>query len=75
MTDSELLYVSDENGTVTGVAVPISVWREISSELETHHLLKSETMRQRLLRSRGHDRGIPSAEGLDRLGFDEPGPD
>ena len=75
MNDSELLYISDEHGTLTSVVVPISLWREIHSELETHHLLKSETMRQRLLRSRGQVAGIPFDDVLNRLGLDQPQPE
>lgn len=49
MTGTDLLYLSNERGDVTGVVVPIDVWREISEEIETRHLLKSEAMRRRLL--------------------------
>jgi hypothetical protein len=34
-------YVTDEEGKPTGVIVPIDLWREIVSEQETAHLLKS----------------------------------
>ena len=37
-------YISDENNKITGVIVPIDLWREIQSEKETAHLLKSEMM-------------------------------
>ena len=49
MAASDLQYVTDENGKPTAVLVPIDLWREIASERETAHLLKSETMRRRLM--------------------------
>lgn len=42
-------YISDENDNITGVIVPIDLWREIESERETAWLLKSESMKRRLL--------------------------
>lgn len=42
-------YISDTDGRAVGVIVPIELWREIESERETAYLLKSKTMRKRLL--------------------------
>ena len=50
-------YVSDENGEAIGVIVPIELWREIESERETAYLLKSETMKQRLLEAKNRTEG------------------
>ncbi len=52
-------YVSDQNGNLTGVFLPIEVWQELESELETRYLLQSEVMKQRLLEARQRDEGIP----------------
>ena len=49
MADAEIQYISDESGETTAVIVPISLWREIESERETRYLLKSVTMKRRLL--------------------------
>ena len=49
MPEAEIQYVSRESGEPTAVIVPISLWRDIESERETAHLLKSETMKRRLL--------------------------
>jgi hypothetical protein len=68
MPETPVQYVADEHGELTGVIVPIDLWREISSELETHHLLKSESMRQRLLEAINRSEGIPLEEALARLG-------
>jgi PHD/YefM family antitoxin component YafN of YafNO toxin-antitoxin module len=49
MAEPDIQIVSDASGEPTAVIVPIALWREIQSERETAYLLKSETMRRRLL--------------------------
>ena len=49
-------YVSDAEGNLTGVFVPIEVWQELSSEFETRYLLNSKAMRERLLAAKA--RGV-----------------
>ena len=58
MNDPQGHYVSDDQGQVTGVILSIQLWRDILSELETQHLLKRETMGQRLLDARKRSAGI-----------------
>jgi PHD/YefM family antitoxin component YafN of YafNO toxin-antitoxin module len=67
MTDIQ--YISDESGNPVGVIVPIDLWREIESERETAHLLKSESMRRRLLEAREREGGIPFDEAREKLGL------
>lgn len=69
MTQPAVQYISDEQGNVTSVIVPIELWREIASERETAHLLGSDTMRQRLLESKARQSGIPFEEALEKLGI------
>ncbi len=57
--ERQIEYVSDEQGEPTAVLVPIDLWREISSERETAYLLRSETMRKRLLEARQRSEGVP----------------
>lgn len=66
---TEIQYVSDESGQPTAVIVPIELWREIESEKETAYLLKSETMKRRLLEARERKTGIPFEEALEKLGI------
>ena len=66
MTDIQ--YISDESGNPTAVIVPIKLWREIESEKETACLLKSETMKRRLLEPKERETGIPFEEALEKLG-------
>lgn len=58
MTTQEIQYVSDAMGRTTSVIVPIELWQEIISEKETAYLLKSETMRKRLLEAKDRQEGI-----------------
>src|SRR6266550_4102509 len=54
---TEIQYVSDESGEPTAVIVPIELWREIESEKETAYLLKSESMKRRLLEAKDRQTG------------------
>jgi PHD/YefM family antitoxin component YafN of YafNO toxin-antitoxin module len=65
----EIQYISDEGGQPTAVIVPISLWREIESERETAYLLKSETMKRRLLEAKDRNAGIPFEAALEKLGI------
>jgi hypothetical protein len=53
--------------------VPIEQWREITSELETRHLLKSETMKNRLLAAHSRSGGCALEEVASRLGLQDDG--
>ena len=69
MSQAEIQYVSDESGNPVGVIVPIELWREIESERETAYLLKSVTMRRRLLEAKEREEGIPFDEACEKLGI------
>ena len=58
MAATEIQIVSNEQGEPTAVIVPIDLWREIESERETAYLLKSETMKRRLLEAKQREEGI-----------------
>ena len=47
-----------QRGHLMSVIVPITLWREMLSELETSHLLQSEAMKKRLLEAMGRNEGI-----------------
>lgn len=68
-TQVEFQYVSDAEGNTIGVIVPIDMWREIESEKETAYLLKSEAMRQRLLKAKDRSDGISIEEARAKLGI------
>ncbi|MBF0337318.1 MAG: prevent-host-death protein [Nitrospirae bacterium] len=68
MNQTGIQYISDETGKVTGVIVPIDLWLEIESEKETTYLLKSKTMRKRLLEAKGRSDGIAFEVVREKLG-------
>ena len=69
MAESQIQYVSDETGQPVSVIVPIELWREIESERETAYLLRSAKMKERLMRAKGRDEGIPFEDALEKLGI------
>jgi len=69
MASTEIQIVSNENGEPTAVIVPIELWREIESERETAYLLKSETMKTRLLAARQRQEGISFEAAVEKLGI------
>jgi len=69
MVDTDIQIVSNEAGEPTGVIVPIELWREISTERETMYLLRSETMRQRLLAAAERRDGLSLDAAIEKLGL------
>ena len=67
MTDIQ--YISDAKGNPVGVIVPIEIWQEIEAEKETAYLLKSATMKKRLLEAGDHREGIGFEVALEKLGI------
>lgn len=65
--NAQVQYVSDESGATTAVIVPIELWHEIESEREAAYLLKSESMRRRLLEARSRQEGIPIEDAVEKL--------
>lgn len=65
----QIQYISDEQKNITGVIVPIELWREIESEKETAYLLKSENMKKRLLEAKDRKEGIPFDKACEKLGI------
>ena len=66
---TQVQYVSDEEGQAVSVIVPIELWREIASERETAYLLKSETMRKRLLEAKNKTGGVSLEDARAQLGI------
>jgi PHD/YefM family antitoxin component YafN of YafNO toxin-antitoxin module len=64
----DIQIVSNEAGEPTAVIVPIELWLEISSERETAYLLKSETMKQRLLAAMKRQDGLSLDAVVEKLG-------
>jgi antitoxin YefM len=69
MANTEIRIVSSESGEPTAVIVPIELWREIESERETAYLLKSETMKDRLLQAARRQTGLSFEAAVEKLGI------
>jgi PHD/YefM family antitoxin component YafN of YafNO toxin-antitoxin module len=69
MESTAIQYVSDEQGNAVAVIIPIELWREIASERETAYLLRSETMKRRLLEARQRQDGIAFEEACEKFGI------
>lgn len=67
MAQTNIQYVVNESGQNTAVIVPIELWEEIISESETSYLLKSKTMKKRLLEAMHRKEGIPFEEVREKL--------
>ncbi len=65
---SHIQYISDAQNNITGVIVPIDLWKEIESEKETAYLLKSEVMKKRLMEAKNRKEGVPFDEACEKLG-------
>lgn len=59
---SELQTISDAQGRVTGVIVPIELWREIEWEKETASLLNNPETRRRLFEAKQREGGMSLEE-------------
>jgi len=68
VANAEIQIVSSESGEPTAVIVPIELWREIESERETAYLLKSESMKDRLLKAASRKTGLSFEDVVDKLG-------
>ena len=68
MANTEIQIVSSASGEPTAVIVPIELWREIESERETAYLLKSETMKDRLLQAGQRQTGLSFEAVIEKLG-------
>jgi hypothetical protein len=69
MIQTQVQYVSDEEGQAISVIVPIELWHEIASERETAYLLKSETMKKRLLEAKDRTEGVSLEDARAQLGI------
>lgn len=69
MANTEIQIGSSESGEPTAVIVPIDLRREIESERETAYLLKSETMKDRLLEATHRQTGLSFEAAVEKLGI------
>jgi antitoxin YefM len=68
VANTEIQIVSSESGEPTAVIVPIELWREIEAERETAYLLKSQTMKDRLVQAAQRQTGLSFEAVVEKLG-------
>ncbi len=69
MNMTDIQFVSDTEGNEVAVIIPIAIWREIAAERETAYLLKSETMKQRLIEALNRQDGMDIEDVCEKLGI------
>lgn len=69
MANAKIQIVTSESGEPTAVIVPIELWREIESERETAYLVKSATMKDRLLQAAQRQTGLSFEAAVEKLGI------
>ena len=70
MEKQNVRYVSDDNGEITDVIVPIGLWKKIGiGQDETEYLLSSEPMKNRLLESIRRNEEISLEDSRARVGL------
>ncbi len=67
--EKDIQYLIDEKGEKKSVLVPIEIWEEISSEIETKYLLSNDTMKKRLLEAKERQEGIPWEKVREEFGI------
>ena len=63
-----LQYISDANGKVSSVIIPIEFWERINCEDETEYLLKSENNRERLTEALNRSETVSKKDAYERFG-------
>ncbi len=69
MNIEQVQSVLDENGKQIAVIVPIELWQQLLAEQETAYLLRSETMKHRLLTAKERKEGIEFGAACEKLGI------
>ena len=65
--EDKLSVVSDASGKPTAVMVPIDVWRQIESELETQYVLNDSVLIQRIRAARDANDFTPLEQVREQL--------
>jgi toxin YoeB len=73
MLDTDLQYLSDADGTVQAVVIPIDAWKRLASQLETYHLVQRPVMHQRVRDALARANGISFDESIRQIEYDAHG--
>ncbi len=67
--ETDVQYVTDSNGIIKNVIVPIDFWRRINCEDETEYLLNNQANKDRLLESLSRNYSMSKEEVYARVGI------
>lgn len=73
MIDSNLQYLTEQDGSIRSVVISIEDWNRLASQLETYHLIQSPTMHRRILEAMQRGSGITFDESLRQIEYDSAG--
>jgi PHD/YefM family antitoxin component YafN of YafNO toxin-antitoxin module len=66
---NDIQYISNNNGEISGVVLPIDFWNKINCTDETEYLLQNKVNKKRLIESLNRDEEVSKDEAYERLGF------
>lgn len=67
--EKEIQYVTDNNGNIKNVILPIEYWRRINADDETEYLLSSKRNKDRLLEALSRETTLSKKEVYERIGL------
>lgn len=62
-------YISNDNGEISGVVLPIDFWNRINCNDETEYLLQKDKNKKRLIESLNREEELSKEEAYERLGL------
>jgi len=65
----DVQYITDNDGLIKNVILPIDFWNRINCEDETEYLLKSQVNKDRLLESLNRNYALSKEEVYARIGI------
>ena len=67
--ETEIQYVTDNDGNIKNVILPIEYWRRINSDDETEYLLGNQANKDRLLEALTRETSLTKEEVYERIGL------
>ncbi|MBM2817065.1 MAG: hypothetical protein HW421_3827 [Ignavibacteria bacterium] len=65
--NNSVQYITDTNGSVNAVILPIALWKQINCKDETEYLLSSKKNKSRLLEALYREESISKEEAYGRF--------
>ena len=65
----DVQYITDSEGSISSVIIPIEYWNMINCADETEYLLQNEKNRARLIEALNRNESLPKEEAYERFGI------